>query len=202
MSTGGTSVDVTDIVHPDNQALAVRAAAVTGLDVAGIDLIIKDISRSYMEIGGAICEVNYCPGFHAHWVAQGKQRDMLTPFIRYLFPEGSPCRIPTAAITGTNGKTTTALMLSHTLKRAGHFVGTTTTNGLYIDGRHIMKGDLASRGGARRLLLDPQIDAAVLEYARGRLIRFGMDQAGCDIGIVLNVEEDHLGFTALIALTR
>ena len=194
LSTGGTSIDLTDVVHPDNREMAVRAIKAIGLDVGGADFITTDISKSYKEIGGGICEINAAPGFRMHVApSEGKPRDVAGPVIDLLFPSDSPSRIPIAAITGTNGKTTTARMLAHIMKLAGHTVGLASTDGVYIDGILTVKGDMTGPVAARMILRDPSVDAAVLETARGGLLRRGMGYEMCDVGAVLNISADHLG---------
>jgi cyanophycin synthetase len=194
LSTGGTAIDLTDEVHPDNREMAVRAARAIGLDIIGIDFITPDITKSYREIGGAICEVNAAPGFRMHIApTEGKPRDVAGPVMDMLFPPGSPSRIPIAAITGTNGKTTTSRMLAHIQKMAGHIVGLTTTDGVYIDGERTVAGDMTGPHAAQMVLRDPTVDHAVLETARGGLLRAGLGYRWCDVGAVLNVTADHLG---------
>ena len=194
LSTGGTAIDMTDVIHPDNAEMAVRAVEAIGLDVGGVDFLTSDITRSYKEIGGAIVEVNAAPGFRMHMApSEGKARDVASPVIEMLFPAGSPARIPIAAITGTNGKTTTARMLAHIHKLAGHHVGLTTTDGVYIDGQRAVAGDMTGPVATRMVLSDPFVDVAVLEVARGGLLRAGMGVRQVDVGAVLNVKADHLG---------
>jgi cyanophycin synthetase len=194
LSTGGTSVDVTDVIHPDNKSMAERSILALGLDVGGVDFITTDITRSYREVGGGICECNAAPGFRMHVApSEGKPRDVAEPVIDMLFPEGSQCRIPIAAITGTNGKTTTSRMLSHVLKMAGHTVGTTSTDGVYIDGRLTVSGDMTGPTAAQMVLRDPSVDAAVLETARGGLLRSGLGYRSSNVSACLNVAADHLG---------
>ncbi len=194
LSTGGTAIDVTDSVHPDNREMAVRAVKAIGLDVGGVDFLCSDISRSYSETGAAICEINAAPGFRMHVApSEGKPRDVAGPVMDMLFPQGTPRRIPIAAITGTNGKTTTARMLAHILKLSGNTVGLATTDGVYIDGKLSVKGDMTGPVAAQMILRDPQIDAAVMETARGGLLRRGMGYERCDVGAVLNIAADHLG---------
>ncbi|MDH3743778.1 MAG: cyanophycin synthetase [Acidobacteriota bacterium] len=198
LSTGGTAVDVTDDVHPDNRQMAIRAAGAVGLDVAGIDFLTTDISRSFHETGGAICEVNAAPGFRMHVApSEGEPRDAAGPVIDMLFPPGSPSRIPIASITGTNGKTTTSRMVAHILKLAGRTVGLTTSDGVYIDGHLTVPGDMTGPTAARMALRDPSVDAVVLETARGGLLRAGLGYRRCDVGAVLNVAGDHLGLRGI-----
>ncbi len=198
LSTGGTAVDVTDEVHPDNREMAVRAARAVGLDVAGVDFLTTDISRSHQEAGGAICEVNAAPGFRMHVSpSEGRSRDPAGPVMDMLFPPGSPSRIPIASITGTNGKTTTARMAAHILKLSGRHVGLASTDGVYIDGHLTVPGDMTGPVAARMVLRDPAVDTAVLETARGGLLRRGMGYRRCDVGVVLNVQADHLGLRGI-----
>ncbi|NVB42240.1 cyanophycin synthetase [Pseudenhygromyxa sp. WMMC2535] len=194
LSTGGTAIDMTDVVHPDNREMAQRAASAIGLDVAGIDFITPDISRSYRDVGGAICEVNAAPGFRMHVApTEGTPRDVAGPVMDMLFAPGAPTRIPIASITGTNGKTTVSRMLAHILKMSGHTVGLTTTDGVYIDGEKTVAGDMTGPTSARMVLRDPSVDAAVLETARGGLLRAGLGYRRNNVGCVLNVAADHLG---------
>ncbi len=198
LSTGGTAIDVTDIMHPDNRDMAVRAVKAIGLDVGGVDFLTEDITKSYKEIGGAIVEVNAAPGFRMHVSpTEGKPRNVAEPVMNMLFPQGTPSRIPIAAITGTNGKTTTARMLAHILKTAGHIVGMTTTDGVYIDGHLTVPGDMTGPKSAQMVLMDPSVDIAVMETARGGLLRSGMGYEYCDVGAVLNVSSDHLGMKGI-----
>ncbi len=194
LSTGGTATDMTDRVHPDNVEMAVRAVKAIGLDVGGVDFLTTDITESYREVGGAICEINAAPGFRMHMApSEGRARDVAGPVLDMLFPPGTPSRIPIAAVTGTNGKTTTARMLAHIQKLAGHTVGLTTTDGVYIDGHRTVAGDMTGPVATRMVLSDPKVDMAVLEIARGGLLRAGMAVRHCDVGAVLNVKSDHLG---------
>jgi cyanophycin synthetase len=203
LSTGGTATDVTDIIHPDNRDMAVRAVRAIGLDVGGVDFITPNIAESYKAIGGAICEVNAAPGFRMHVApSEGTPRDAAGPVIDMLFPSGSPARVPIAAITGTNGKTTTARMLAHIAKMAGYTPGLTTTDGVYIDGQRTVEGDMTGPVSARMVLSDPQIDLAVLETARGGLLRAGMGVPHVDVGAVLNVASDHLGLKGIDTLEQ
>ena len=203
LSTGGTATDVTDVIHPDNRDMAVRAVRAIGLDVGGVDFITPDITESYKKIGGAVCEVNAAPGFRMHVApSEGTPRDAAGPVIDMLFPPGTPARVPIAAVTGTNGKTTTARMLAHIAKMAGYTPGLTTTDGVYIDGQRTVEGDMTGPVSARMVLADPQIDFAVLETARGGLVRAGMGVAEVDVGAVLNVASDHLGLKGIDTLEQ
>ncbi|MBJ6978445.1 MULTISPECIES: cyanophycin synthetase [unclassified Luteimonas] len=203
LSTGGTATDVTDSIHPDNREMAVRAVRAIGLDVGGVDFITPDISESHRRIGGAICEVNAAPGFRMHVApSEGTARDAAGPVIDMLFPPGSPARVPIAAVTGTNGKTTTARMLAHIAKMAGHTPGLTTTDGVYIDGQRTVEGDMTGPVSARMVLRDPTIDLAVLETARGGLLRAGMGVTEVDVGAVINVQSDHLGLKGIDTLEQ
>jgi cyanophycin synthetase len=203
LSTGGTATDVTDIIHPDNRDMAVRAIRAIGLDVGGVDFLITNIAESYRNIGGGICEVNAAPGFRMHVApSEGTPRDVAGPVIDMLFPQGSNARVPIAAVTGTNGKTTTARMLAHITKMAGYTPGLTTTDGVYIDGQRTVEGDMTGPVSARMVLSDPQIDIAVLETARGGLVRAGMGVSEVNVGAVLNVQSDHLGMKGIDTLEQ
>jgi cyanophycin synthetase len=203
LSTGGTATDVTDIIHPDNRDMAVRAIKAIGLDIGGVDFLSKDIAESYRAIGGGICEVNAAPGFRMHVApSEGTPRDVAAPVIDMLFPPGAPARVPIAAITGTNGKTTTARMLAHVTKMAGYTPGLTTTDGVYIDGQRTVQGDMTGPVSAQMVLADPQIDIAVLETARGGLLRAGMGVQEVNVGAVLNIQADHLGLQGIDTLEQ
>ena len=203
LSTGGTATDVTDVIHPDNREMAERAVRAIGLDVGGVDFLSKDITESYRSIGGGICEVNAAPGFRMHVApSEGTPRDVAAPVIDMLFPAGTSVRVPIAAVTGTNGKTTTARMLAHITKMAGYTPGLTTTDGVYIDGQRTVQGDMTGPVSARMVLADPQIDIAVLETARGGLLRAGMGVNEVNVGAVLNVQADHLGLKGIDTLEQ
>ena len=203
LSTGGTAIDVTGIVHPDNVEMAVRAIKAIGLDVGGVDFISPDIARSYKDSGGAICECNAAPGFRMHVApSEGTPRDVAGPVMEMLFPPGTPYRIPIATITGTNGKTTTARMVAHILKLCGRHVGLTTTDGVYIDGQLTVKGDMTGPVAARMVLRDPSVDVAVLETARGGILRRGLGYRKCTVGAVLNISADHLGLRGVDTLEQ
>ena len=203
LSTGGTAIDMTDVVHPDNREMAERAVMAVGLDVGGVDFLSSDITRSYKENGGAIVEVNAAPGFRMHVApSEGEPRDVAGKVMDMLFPPGTPTRIPIASITGTNGKTTTSRMLAHILKTAGHTVGMTSTDGVYIDGRISVKGDMTGPASARIVLRDPNVDIAVMETARGGLLRSGMGYRKSDVSACLNVSADHLGMKGIDTLEQ
>lgn len=194
ISTGGTATDVTDLVHPHNVFMAERIARIIGLDVCGIDIMTDDISLPISETGGAILEVNAAPGFRMHLApTEGLPRNVAEPVIDMLFPPGSEIRIPIVAITGTNGKTTTTRLMAHIAKTAGYKVGFTTTDGIYIQNIMMQRGDCTGPQSAEFVLKDPTVDFAVLETARGGILRAGLGFHRCDIGIVTNVAADHLG---------
>jgi len=194
LSTGGTAVDVTDAIHPDNAAVAELATAVIGLDVAGVDLVTPDIARPVTVDQGALIEVNAAPGLRMHlYPSQGRRREVGRAIVDYLFPAGTPSCIPLVAVTGTNGKTTVARMIAHLLRAWGMRVGLTTTDGTFIDGRLVAPGDNAGPEGSKMVLQHREIDAAVLETARGGLIRHGLGFDQCRIGVALNIGPDHLG---------
>ncbi|MBL4891988.1 MAG: cyanophycin synthetase [Rhizobiaceae bacterium] len=194
LSTGGTAIDMTDVVHPDNREMAERAIKAIGLDVGGVDFLIDDITKSYKDIGGAIVEVNAAPGFRMHVApSEGEPRDVSGKVIDMLFPVGTKSRIPIAAITGTNGKTTTARMLGHIMKTSGSTVGMTSTDGVYVDGKLSVKGDMTGPTSAQIVLRDPSVDFAVMETARGGLLRSGLGYQRSDVAACLNVTSDHLG---------
>jgi cyanophycin synthetase len=203
LSTGGTATDVTDIIHPDNRDMAVRAVRAIGLDVGGVDFISPNIAESYKNIGGGICEINAAPGFRMHVApSEGTPRDAAGPVIDMLFAPGAPTRVPIAAVTGTNGKTTTARMLAHITKMGGFTPGLTTTDGVYIDGQRTVEGDMTGPVSARMVLSDPHVDIAVLETARGGLLRAGMGVSEVNVGAVLNIQSDHLGLKGIDTLEQ
>jgi cyanophycin synthetase len=194
LSTGGTAEDVTDRVHPWTAELCERAALQIGLDVAGIDLVCRDISRPLEEQAGAVIEVNAAPGIRMHESpSRGRPRHAGRAIVDALFPDGAKGRIPVVAVTGTNGKTTTTLAISAALAARGLKVGTTTTEGVTFAGRRTMTGDCTGYWSARSVLCNPQAEAAVLESARGGILKRGLAFDECDVAVVLNVSEDHLG---------
>ena len=198
LSTGGTAEDVTDFVHPANIAMAERISRIIDLDICGIDIMTTDISKPLKETGGAVLEVNAGPGFRMHLApAKGLPRNVAAPVIDKLFPKGKNGRIPIVAVTGTNGKTTTTRLIAHIMKLDGYRVGYTTTDGVYIQNRLLMEGDCTGPSSAEFVLKDPTVNFAVLECARGGLLRAGLGFKQCDIGIVTNVAADHLGLKGI-----
>jgi cyanophycin synthetase len=198
LSTGGTAEDCTDTIHPDNIFVAEQAAAIVGLDVAGIDFLSPDITRPVGETGGGIVEVNAAPGLRMHLApSSGSARDVAAPIVDLLFPRARASRIPIVAITGTNGKSTTARMVARILREQGRTVGLTTTSGVYIGDRLVRVADASGPKSARMVLTNPTVDAAVLETARGGILREGLGFDRCDVGCVLNVTEDHLGIKGI-----
>lgn len=206
LSSGGTAVDVTNEIHPDNILMAERAIKTVGLDIGGVDFLCKDIARSFTDPineGCGICEINAGPGFRMHVApSEGKSRDVAGAVVDMLFPEGSECRIPVAALTGTNGKTTTSRMLAHIMRMDGYYVGLTTTDAVYINGKLTVKGDMTGPTAANIVLRDPSVDFAVLETARGGILRAGLGYPQCDVGAVLNVSSDHLGLGGIDTLEQ
>lgn len=194
ISTGGTAIDRTDDVHPENVFLFERIAQIIGLDIAGVDVIAPDISTPLRENGGGIIEVNAAPGFRMHLSpSDGIGRNVAEHVIDMLFPPGKPYRIPIFSITGTNGKTTVTRFIAHILKNSGCTVGFTTTDGTYIGNNLIVSGDNTGPVSAQLVLKDPTVDVAVLETARGGIIRSGLGFDHSDVGIVTNIASDHLG---------
>jgi len=201
LSTGGTSTDVTDLVHPNNIFMAERIAKIIGLDICGIDIMTNDISVQLRENGGAVLEVNAAPGFRMHIApTEGLPRNVAEPVVDMLYPPGSSARIPIIAVTGTNGKTTTTRLIAHIVKTMGHKVGFTTTDGIYIQNRMMEVGDCTGPVSAEFVLKDPTVEFAVLECARGGILKAGLGFHNCDIGIVTNVAADHLGLKSINTL--
>lgn len=194
ISTGGTAIDRTDEVHPFNVSLFERIARIIGLDVAGIDVVAPDITSPLSENGGGIIEINAAPGFRMHLApSEGIARNVAEHVVDMLFPPGTPSRVPIIAVTGTNGKTTTTRLIAHIVKNSGLNVGFTTTEGIYIGNSLIQPGDNTGPVSAQLVLKDPTVEIAVLETARGGIIRAGLGFDRCDIGVVMNVTVDHLG---------
>ncbi len=198
MSTGGISIDRTFEAHPDNIDIAEEAARVVGLDIAGIDFLCPDITQPVRETGGGICEVNAAPGFRMHTHPTiGEPQYVAKPVVDLLFPPGTPARIPIVAVTGTNGKTTTSRMIAHIFKGIGRKVGMTSTDGVVIDDRLVIRSDASGPRSARMVLQNPRVDFAVFEVARGGILREGLGYARNDVAVVLNVAPDHLGLRGI-----
>jgi cyanophycin synthetase len=198
MSTGGISIDRTYEAHPENIEIAEEAARMIGLDIAGIDFICPDITEPVRETGGAICEVNAAPGFRMHTHPTiGEPQFIAKPVIDMLFPPGAAARIPIVAVTGTNGKTTTSRMISHIFKGMGRKVGMTSTDGVVIDERLVIRSDASGPRSARMVLQNPRVDFAVFEVARGGILREGLGYERNDVAVVLNVQPDHLGLRGI-----
>ena len=200
LSTGGTAEDVTDLLPEETRDICIRAARTIGLDVAGIDIVCQDISKPLREQGGGIIEVNAAPGIRMHqYPSRGTPRDAGAAIVEALFGDCDG-RIPTVAITGTNGKTTTSLLIAHATRMAGMRTGVTTTEGVYFDGMLTMKGDCTGYHSARSILADPGVDFAVLETARGGILKRGLAYDRVDVSVVLNVSSDHLGLDGVETL--
>ena len=199
LSTGGTAEDITDIVHPANVSMAERISKIIDLDICGIDIMTTDISKPLSETGGAVLEVNAGPGFRMHLApTTGLPRNVAAPVIDKLFPiKGDTGRIPIIATSGTNGKTTTTRLIAHIAKMKGYRVGYTTSDGVYIQNRLLMTGDCTGPASTEFVLKDPTVNFAVLECARGGLLRAGLGFKNCDIAVVTNVAADHLGLKGI-----
>ena len=196
LSTGGTSIDVTDMIHPENVQMAERVSRIIGLDVCGIDIMAENLTQPLKESGGAILEVNAAPGFRMHLApSEGLPRNVAAPVVDMLYPPGKEFRIPIIAVTGTNGKTTTTRLLAHIVKNNGKRVGFTTSDGIYIQNTLLEKGDTTGPMSAEFILKDPTVEFAVLETARGGILRSGLGFGSCDIGVLTNIKEDHLGLS-------
>ena len=201
LSTGGTSVDVTDMMHPENIFLCERISKVIGLDVCGVDIMAENLTQPLKENGGCILEVNAAPGFRMHLApSEGLPRNVASPVIDMLYPFGKPSRIPIIAITGTNGKTTTTRLLAHVVKNNGYKVGFTTTDGIYVQNHMMEKGDTTGPVSAEYILKDPTVEFAILETARGGILRSGLGFSRCDIAVITNIQEDHLGLSDIHTL--
>ena len=201
LSTGGTSVDVTDMMHPENIFLCERISRVIGLDICGVDIMAENLTQPLKETGGCILEVNAAPGFRMHLApSEGLPRNVASPVIDMLYPLGKPSRIPIIAVTGTNGKTTTTRLLAHIVKNNGYKVGFTTSDGIYVQNHMMEKGDTTGPSSAEYILKDPTVEFAVLETARGGILRSGLGFSRCDIAVITNIQEDHLGLSDIHTL--
>ena len=203
LSTGGTATDVTDFVHPTNIFMAERIARIIGLNICGIDIMADNLSVPLSESGGSVLEVNAAPGFRMHLdPTEGLARNVAEPVIDMLYPPGSTARIPIIAISGTNGKTTTTRLIAHIVKQQGYKVGYTTTDGVYIQNQLMMQGDCTGPVSAEFVLRDPTVNYAVLECARGGILRAGLGFHNCDVAVVTNVAEDHMGLGGIDTLEK
>ena len=203
LSTGGTATDVTDFVHPTNVFMCERIARIIGLNICGIDIMASDLSTPIRENGGSVLEVNAAPGFRMHLdPTDGLPRNVAEPVIDMLYPPGSTARIPIIAVSGTNGKTTTTRLIAHIVKQMGYKVGYTTTDGVYIQNQMMMQGDCTGPISAEFVLRDPTVNYAVLECARGGILRAGLGFHNCDVAVVTNVAEDHMDLGGIDTLEK
>jgi cyanophycin synthetase len=201
LSTGGTSTDVTDIMHPHNIFICERISRVIGLDICGIDIMAQNLTEPLEITGGVVLEVNAAPGFRMHLApANGLPRNVAAPVIDMLYPPGKSCRIPIIAITGTNGKTTTTRLIAHIVKNNRYRVGFTTSDGIYVQNSMLTKGDTTGPMSAEFILKDPTVEFAVLETARGGILRSGLGFGKCDVAVVTNIQEDHMGLSDINTL--
>ncbi len=204
LSTGGTATDITETVHPEVIARAVEAARIIGLDIAGVDIVATDISRPMEEQGAVVVEVNAAPGLRMHIEPSGgTPRDVGGAIIDTMFAPGDNGRIPIIAITGVNGKTTTTRFIAHIVAQSGARVGMTCTDGIYVQNRRIDTGDCSGPTSAQNILMNPGVDFAVLETARGGILRAGLGFDRCDVAVVTNIGEgDHLGLSDIDTIEK
>lgn len=201
LSTGGIALDATGQIHPYNKRLAERAAQIVGLDIAGIDITTRDIARPIKEDGGAIIEVNACPGIRMHhYPSAGQAQNVAGAIVDHLFPEGKAHSVPIISITGTNGKTTTTRMVASILRANNMVVGMANTGGIYIDDDLIMEGDTTGPKSAELVLMDKNIDIALLETARGGIVNKGLGYDLADVALVTNIDDDHIGVDGINTL--
>ncbi|QJD95844.1 cyanophycin synthetase [Mucilaginibacter robiniae] len=201
LSTGGTSIDVTDQVHPQNVFICERISRVIGLDICGIDIMAENLTEPLTETGGVILEVNAAPGFRMHIApSEGLPRNVAGHVLDMLYPPGKSARIPIIATTGTNGKTTTTRLIAHIIKNNGYRVGFTTSDGIYVQNTMMLEGDTTGPASTEFILKDPTVEFAVLETARGGILRSGLGFGRCDIGVITNIQPDHLGISDIHTL--
>ncbi len=201
LSTGGTSADITDLVHPSNIFIFERISRVIGLDICGVDIMATNLNEPLAVTGGVVLEVNAAPGFRMHLApSEGLARNVASPVIDMLYPVGKSCRIPIIAVTGTNGKTTTTRLIAHIVKNSGFRVGFTTSDGIYVHNSMLTKGDTTGPLSAEFILKDPTVEFAVLETARGGILRAGLGFDKCDVAVVTNIQEDHMGLSDINTL--
>src|SRR5690606_28876584 len=201
LSTGGTSVDVTDMMHPENIFLCERISRVIGLDICGVDIMAENLTQPLKENGGVVLEVNAAPGFRMHLApSEGLPRNVASPVLDMLSPPGKPSRIPTIAVTGANGKTTTTRLIAHIVKNNRYKVGFTTSDGIYVQNHMMEKGDTTGPISAEYILKDPTVEFAVLETARGGILRSGLGFSRGDIAVGTNIQDDQLGLSDIHTL--
>ena len=198
LSTGGTASDCSEKIHPYNCYIAIKAARMAGLDIAGVDMTLEDISLPINGNNGAVIEVNAAPGLRMHlFPTEGQAHNVAADIIDMMFPNGRPSSIPIVSITGTNGKTTTTRLVRHILSLTGKKVGMTSTSGIYIGDECVLKGDNTGPVSAKMVLSNKKVEAAVLETARGGIVRKGLGYDMADVGVIVNISEDHIGLDNL-----